>query len=143
MQEQNAADGTDNRSLQTVLVVDDDENWKYISRKMLKRAGVKEEHIATAKNGAEALDLLHGLVEKGQPLPAVVLLDIKMPVLDGFGFLKEINNSETVDLSQTKIYLCSSSFHSADREKASHYPITGFLNKPLSNELIQQVLAPM
>ena len=65
----------------TVLVVDDDR----INRLLLARSLEADGHtVATAENGREALDLLQG------ELPDVILLDILMPVLDGFAVLDEV-----------------------------------------------------
>jgi adenylate cyclase len=65
----------------TVLVVDDDR----INRMLLTRSLEADGHtVATAGNGREALDLLHG------ELPDVILLDILMPVLDGFAVLDHV-----------------------------------------------------
>ena len=127
-------------TLPKVLIVDDDDNWLFISKRLLKRAGVENQEIATAKNGLEAFEFLKSLAEQRNQLPRYIFLDIKMPVVDGFGFLDLVFGAEGIDASQVKIYLCSSSFHPVDREKASQFPVADFLVKPLSLEAVQQAL---
>ena len=64
-----------------ILVVDDDPNILEVVSELLDMEGYR---VATAANGAEALRV----VEAGRP--SLVLLDMRMPVLDGWGFAKEL-----------------------------------------------------
>lgn len=61
-----------------ILVVDDDRDIREAMRDVLTDEGY---HVEAASNGAEALDLLRKGVE-----PAVILLDLMMPVMDGWTF---------------------------------------------------------
>ena len=61
--------------------------------------------------------------------------------MDGFEFLEEVTNSSELSLSQTKIFICSSSFHPRDREKAKFYPIFGFITKPLTRAILRDILS--
>ena len=63
-----------------VLIVDDDEGVRRLLRLLLETSGYD---TATAANGAEALERMR------QQLPCVVLLDMKMPVMDGFEFRRQ------------------------------------------------------
>jgi CheY-like chemotaxis protein len=123
-----------------ILVVDDDENWCFISKRMLKKAGEGME-ITTAKNGLQALEYLQTLLDKGDKLPELIFLDIKMPVMDGFEFLEEISKSESIDLKDTRIIICSSSMHPKDQERSTLYPVDGFINKPFTAEILNEILA--
>ena len=64
-----------------VLVVDDDEDTRYVVRNTLTRSGYR---VEGATNGREALDRL-----RAGPAPCAVLLDLSMPVMDGWEFLAE------------------------------------------------------
>jgi CheY-like chemotaxis protein len=63
----------------TILVVDDDEQTRNSLREILEEEGYG---VATASNGQEAIEKLDG----GDP-PALILLDLLMPVMDGWQFL--------------------------------------------------------
>ena len=65
-----------------ILVVDDDPNILDVVSELLDMEGYR---VATAANGAEALRSVE------QQLPSLVLLDMRMPVLDGWGFAKELH----------------------------------------------------
>jgi CheY-like chemotaxis protein len=125
--------------INNILVVDDDDNWCFLSKKILQKAGYKN-HIVTAKNGLEALNKLKAIAVNGDALPELIFLDIKMPVMDGFEFLEHLNKPGAFDLSNNKVYICSSSLHPKDRERAKLYPISGFITKPLSAEDLKDIL---
>lgn len=129
------------QKINTVLVVDDDENWCFVSKKILQKAGVGKE-IMTANNGQEALSKLKEMAAAGGKLPELIFLDIKMPVMDGFAFLEEATKSPELDLSQTRIYICSSSFLTKDKERAKQYPVAGFITKPLTQEILRGIVNP-
>lgn len=66
----------------SILVVEDDQALNDAYQAILTSAGY---HVKTAFNGQEALDLLGS----GSFTPHIILLDLRMPVLDGVGFLRE------------------------------------------------------
>lgn len=123
----------------SILVIDDDKDWCFIATMMLQRAGF-DKQIITANHGLEGIKTLKTISAKGEKLPDIIFLDIKMPVMDGFEFLEEITKTAEVDLSHTRIFICSSSFHSKDKEKAHLYPIAGFITKPLTIDILKEVL---
>ena len=66
--------------MQTVLVIEDDEDMREIERATLDSAGY---HVMLASNGQEGLQVLQG------QRPCVIVLDLMMPVMDGLTFLAE------------------------------------------------------
>ena len=124
---------------ETVLVVDDDENWCYIAKMLLKKAGFGN-RVITAGNGLEALERLLAMAAAGERLPELVLLDIRMPVMDGFGFLDAVAESAELDLSRTRVYVCTSSSLPHEKERASRHAVAGFITKPLTQELLRGIL---
>jgi len=125
--------------INTVLVIEDEEIGRYIVTSVLKRMGIGKE-ILIAINGLEALKLLRKLCVN-QSCPELIFLDIKMPVINGFEFLTELEKSNDIDISGSKIILLSSSANPKDLEKAEYYPFITYMYKPLTREKLQQVLA--
>jgi len=124
--------------IDTVLVIEDEEIGRYLAITILKKMGIGKE-ILVAVNGLEALNLLQDLcLNKG--CPKLILLDIKMPVMDGFEFLIELDKSADIDISNSKIIILSSSASPKDIERAKNYPFTTYMQKPLTREKLQQAL---
>jgi len=61
--------------------------------------------------------------------------------MDGFEFLEAITRSGHLDLGSTKIYMCRSSSNPKDQEKASRYPIAGFIIKPSTEEILEDIIS--
>ena len=66
---------------QPILIVDDDDSIRAVVSEVLDLEGYR---VATAGNGLEGLRLLE------RRLPTLVLLDMRMPVMDGWGFAREL-----------------------------------------------------
>jgi len=61
--------------------------------------------------------------------------------MDGFEFLEAITRSGHLDLGSTKTYMCSSSSNPKDQEKANRYPIAGFITKPLTKDIFEDIIS--
>lgn len=113
-----------------ILLIDDDEVSNYLTEITLKTEGLAEK-IETALNGEEGLSKLKNIYGDGRiEKPELILLDISMPVLDGFGFLQKFNDLELTQ--KPKVVILTSSRNRKDMAKIKNYNIAGYLNKPLS-----------
>jgi CheY-like chemotaxis protein len=132
------------KKLNCVLLVDDDNGANFINRMIIKEAGITD-NIETTLNGKEALDYLNGTgkhEDRGatQP-PELILLDINMPVMDGWEFLEEYNKLEEALKNKTTIILLTTSLNPDDKKRAEKIPaISGFENKPLDNKILEKLL---
>lgn len=125
--------------IDTVLVVDDEDNWLYVTKILLQDSG-SVKRVLTANNGLEALKKLQTLMANGEKMPEVMIVDLKMPVMDGFEFLENLTKSQNMDLGYTKIFITTSSFLTKDKERAKQYPISGYITKPLTEEIVRDIL---
>lgn len=123
-----------------ILLVDDDEINNFISIKLIKKALLTTE-IMACLNGKFAIDQLMEIQKRGpEKLPDYILLDINMPIMNGWEFLDEYKRLNIDPLSKTKIYIISSSVFSNDINKAKSYPLVkSFISKPLSVEKIKEM----
>jgi CheY-like chemotaxis protein len=124
----------------SVLLVDDDEINNFISIKLIKKALLNTE-IMACLNGKFAIDQLVD-IQRNDPakLPDYILLDINMPIMNGWEFLDEYKRLNIDPLSKTKIFIISSSVFSNDINKARSYPLVkDFISKPLNVDKIVEL----
>lgn len=129
--------------IKKVLCVDDDTISLTISQLLLKRTGFAQE-VHTAIDGSEALEYFERLfAEESDPVaaaPELILLDINMPVMNGWEFLQEYNPRFRDKLTNTHIVILSSTIDPEDFALAKQYPVVAqFISKPLSVENLEEL----
>jgi CheY-like chemotaxis protein len=122
-----------------ILLVDDDEVFHFISKKMLARTGYAKE-IYTAMNGNEALQLINIFFNEGKSLPDVIFLDLNMPLMDGFSFVKSFARLSIPDKENILIVIVSSSINPEDIHRAREMGVTHYLTKPVTEHDLRTVL---
>jgi CheY-like chemotaxis protein len=122
-----------------VLLVDDDEVFHFISKKMLARTGYAEE-IHTAMNGNEALLHINNYFSQKQSLPDIIFLDLNMPLMDGFAFIEAFQKLNIPGKEKILIVIISSSNNPADMCRVRDMGITHYLTKPVSEDDLRSVL---
>lgn len=121
-----------------LLVIDDDDINIFIIKKIVEKTGLAIEMIAR-NNGQQAIDYLKETILQNKSLPNLVLIDINMPVMNGWEFIEayeELNIEQKVDM-----YILSSSVYENDIEKTKGYKaVKGFISKPLSMERLTELI---
>jgi len=125
--------------MKNVLLVDDDNIFNFLSTKLLQQSGMVNE-IHTAVNGEEALDLINNYYSGSSSLPDFILLDLNMPVMDGFAFLEAFKRLNLPRKENVRIIIVTSSQNPADMARAKQMGITRYLSKPLSRESLLSAL---
>lgn len=121
-----------------VLLIDDDPIFHVIFSRMINKvyAGL---NVISFLNGKEALDYLNTSYSKNSQY--VLLLDINMPVFNGWQFIDEIKKSAIVQNSNIKLYVVTSSTDTDDTKRAiSYHFVEDVLTKPLSVKTINLAL---
>jgi CheY-like chemotaxis protein len=118
-----------------IMLVDDNEFDLYLYEKFIQIKKISNQ-IIKFLSAREALDYLE--LNKNSTWPDVIILDIHMPVMDGFNFLNVYENFELEKRNSTQIIMVSSTLDSGDNEKVLQNPLVlALLNKPLNmDELI-------
>lgn len=97
--------------------------------------------IIVYANGESALNELGSLVQEGKKLPDVILLDLNMPVMDGWVFLDDFVKIPNHNQDHLSLYILSSSINPSDIEKAKNYPIVNkFISKPVTISDLKHIL---
>lgn len=119
-----------------ICVIDDDEIYQRIIRKLISRAGVFEKAFFYMN----AVDALEDLKNPDTSLPRVILLDINMPAMDGWQFIELLQNSYPSLFKKCDIYIVTSSIAYSDKEKMEDFPgLTGFLSKPITVDQLVEI----
>jgi CheY-like chemotaxis protein len=106
---------------QKILIIEDNEQNRYLVTFMLERAGHEVVH---ARNGRE------GIALAGQEAPALILLDIQLPEMDGYAVARELKkNPATVG---APIVAVTSYAMVGDRERARAAGCVGYIEKPIN-----------
>lgn len=99
-------------------------------------------NVSSFKNGKDAIDEFKKRLDENESLPSIILLDINMPIMDGWEFMDEIVMLKSQIKERIQIYIVSSSIAIEDKTKASQYPeIISYLVKPLNNDDLKSIIA--
>jgi len=119
-----------------ILLIDDDEISNFINERKLKAASIAEK-IDVCISGIRALQLLKDIIEKGEIMPDIILLDINMPIMDGFGFLNEFVQFPSNHINAVKVAMLTSSLEKEEIRRSYEYKnVVDFINKPLTSDKI-------
>jgi CheY-like chemotaxis protein len=127
--------------LNTILLVDDDEASNFLHSIFINKLDM-DITINSALNGKEALDFILGKGQEQLELPCMVMLDLRMPVMDGWQFMKAYEELVPKKLKdQITIVLVTISDNQEDKDKAiSNEYIAEFSQKPLSDETFKALI---
>jgi len=118
------------------LVVDDDDVNLYIMTRLVERTAYKTNMI-TKTDGNSGIDYLQQLIQNKEPLPTLILVDINMPISDGWEFLdryKQLAIEQNID-----VYILTSSVFDIDIERSKDYEfLAGFISKPITVEKLDE-----
>jgi CheY-like chemotaxis protein len=121
----------------TIWVIDDDNIYQIIVNKIIQKSEMFSD-ISSFKNGKEAINAVSNSLNSKESFPDIILLDINMPIMDGWEFMEELQILKPSINKQIIVYIVSSSIAVEDKNKAKTYPdILGYLSKPVNiNDLI-------
>ena len=125
-----------NKSIK-VLLVDDNEATNNYNKRLIMSMGLSED-IHSEINGQKGLDYI--LNCKDEYLPAVIFLDINMPVLDGFGFLLGYRSLDESKRKSIIVLMLTTSILEDDKVKCNAIKdIKEYLSKPLNKLTLREI----
>ncbi|GGH71183.1 MAG: response regulator [Bacteroidetes bacterium] len=115
-------------------LIDDDDIYVFGMKRMIKANQLCDE-LLTFTNGADAIDFINERIASKSSLPKVILIDINMPVMDGWGFIDEFAKIPAEFTDGVTVYMISSSVQEEDRMKAESINlIKSYHVKPIDKE---------
>lgn len=106
-----------------LLVIEDNEQNIYLTTFLLEKNGYR---VTQARDGREGIALAH------RSKPDLILLDIQLPVMDGYAVAHELRQNG--ELGNVPIVAVTSYAMSGDRERALAAGCTGYIEKPINPE---------
>ena len=116
-----------NGDIHKVLVIDDDDELAEVVRQVLRDSGYA---VATARHGAAALEMVR------DTSPDVILLDLTMPIMDGWSFVSQYRRSAK---HGARIVLLTANSHAPDI--AQSLGADGFIAKPFALDDLMKIVA--
>jgi signal transduction histidine kinase len=126
------------RELAHVLLVDDNEADVVLTQLLLQETDGLQFHLHSASNGERALQWL---MDPSNPAIDLILLDINMPVMDGFTFLQALR--EEPRHVHTPVIMCSTSDEPGDLTKARALGVAAYVAKPVRFEQLESPLCEL
>ena len=132
------------KKVRQILIVDDDKISRVIMVEAVEQL-YTDAHIITCSSAFRALSHIreHCMPTLKRPnifCPELLLIDITMPVIDGYGFLSELHKIEGLRHNNTSALLVSNNSYDNERHKAQLFPILGYVEKPLTVENLAYAL---
>lgn len=126
--------------LHKVLCVDDDPITLMLCKKVIERVNYTKE-VDTAKNGEDAIAYFNQLKNNQEIPPELVLLDLNMPIMNGWELLDAYLELEfNLIFKETKFIVLSSTKDPSDIEKSKSYPmVIDFISKPITKEILAEI----
>ena len=120
------------------LLVDDDRINNFLNQRLLEGLNITDK-LLTALNGQEALTIFEQECLESK-CPALILLDVNMPVMNGFEFLEAYDKLAFTPKEPVIIIMLTTSLHPRDVERVQRLGIAGFINKPLTKDKVNDIL---
>ncbi|MBT0662921.1 response regulator [Geobacter pelophilus] len=127
-------------NLWPVLLVEDQPDDQFLTLRTLKK--LKINNVDVANEGEEALRYLRDRVVPGTTqsslLPELIILDLRMPKVDGFQFLELVNADDRI--KEIPVIVLSSSPQESDKARCRELGVKAYLKKPLEIDAFDRAL---
>ncbi|MBF0445835.1 MAG: response regulator [Magnetococcales bacterium] len=122
----------------TLLMVENDPAAIRIAMHAFMKSGIKKQRIKVAKDGQAALDILFGEAGMGYSVPRLILLDLKLPKINGLEVLKRIRKEPST--KGVPVIILTNSDEERDVEKGYNLGANSYLKKPIDFDQLIDIL---
>lgn len=124
----------------SILVIDDDPLFMLLLKKTIVKYELSD-NVTDFTNGLDAIESLKPIINEPSLLPDIILVDIEMPMMDGWEFLEEFIPLLQKASKKISIYIATSSIAEPDQIKSTTFPlINGYLHKPIDEPILSKII---
>ncbi|MEJ1221702.1 response regulator [Sediminicola sp. 1XM1-17] len=124
----------------SICIIDDDRIFVFGTRKIMKKIGFKGDLIVY-NNGQDAVEGLTEMSQENKKLPSLILLDLNMPIMNGWEFLEEYKKIPLGQKNGVTLYIMSSSVDPIDCERAKSYTeVKNYILKPVTPQDLDKII---
>jgi CheY-like chemotaxis protein len=129
-----------NKDLRCIMLVDDNQDDNFFHEREIKKTNLAI-YVIAKKTGLEALDFLKSKKVKPNMQPDLIFLDINMPGMNGWEFLKEYNQLDNKLQSEVIVIMLTTSDNPDDEAKAKTWDfVSDYITKPLIKEKMEVIV---
>lgn len=130
-------------TLKNLTIVDDDDIFVFLTTKIIEQTNLVD-LIKVFGNGLDAINFLKENKNNVDALPDIILLDLSMPIMNGWQFLEKYNKLNPTIGKKITIYICSSSISPDDITRAKTISeVSDYIIKPITKDkLIDLIKKP-
>jgi CheY-like chemotaxis protein len=126
--------------IKTLTLVDDDDLFVFLTKKAIAQTNLVD-LIMVFGNGLDAITFLKENQDNINNLPEIILLDLSMPIMDGWQFLDEYTKLKPTIGKKITIYICSSSISPDDITRAKTInEVSDYIIKPITKDKLIDLL---
>jgi CheY-like chemotaxis protein len=128
------------KTIRNMTLIDDDDIFVFLTKKAIETTNLVE-LIKVFGNGLDAINFLRENCNDTHNLPEIILLDLSMPIMDGWQFLDEFTKLAPKIDKKIIIYICSSSISPSDvlLAKKSNL-VSDYIIKPVTKEKLIELI---
>jgi len=127
-------------TLNLIMLIDDGEEFNFLNEITIRHANASKKVVAF-QSANEALKYLDLNKQDTDALPDLILLDINMPLTDGWGFLDAFGQLKSSMQKLPVILMLTSSSNPEDKTRALGYStVSGYYSKPLLKAVLEEIL---
>ena len=128
------------KKINSMYVIDDDRIYHFLLKNLFKQNGITI-NATFFNNGQEAMEAIKLTKNSEEDMPDLILLDVNMPIMNGWQFLEEYNKIKDSLIKTSTVYMISSSNDEVDINKAKSYGdiVKDYFLKPICKEDLDKI----
>ena len=126
--------------MKKLIFIDDNQLDHFILKRVLNKYNLAYEVNCTA-DAEEVIGFLKQNQNDKEKLPDIILLDIYMPLVNGWQFLEKVQQMQPFLNKPLRIYILSSSINPRDIQRAKQFScVKSFIFKPITKEMLEKLI---